>query len=244
MWTIALDADGDVTDAQVERARVRSRAQARLRGRAAARSRRLPPGRRSPCCETIGELRIAQEAERGGVSLPMPAQEIDVADDRWPARVPRDAAGRVVERPALAAHRLRRRVDHGRRARSASCARCRRPRSTPYAGCVVRRGRWGSTGPTRWATPSSSARSTRRSPAAGGDGGGVHVAAARSRVRRLPRPPSRPDRARGAGLVVRPCHGAAAPAGRPLRAGDLRGAVRRASRCRRGCSTGWTSCRT
>ena len=42
-----------------------------------------PAGSTLALLRTIGELRIAQEAERGGVSLPMPAQEIDVADDRW-----------------------------------------------------------------------------------------------------------------------------------------------------------------
>ena len=42
-----------------------------------------PAGSTLALLRTIGELRIAKEAERGGVSLPMPAQEIDVADDRW-----------------------------------------------------------------------------------------------------------------------------------------------------------------
>jgi exoribonuclease R len=42
-----------------------------------------PDGSTLALLKTVGELRIAQEVERGGVSLPMPAQEIDVQDERW-----------------------------------------------------------------------------------------------------------------------------------------------------------------
>ena len=83
MWTIRLDADGcdDATP--------------RWSGRGCGRGQRLdyesvqreidqaPAGSTLALLQTVGELRIAQEAERGGVSLPMPAQEIDVEDDRW-----------------------------------------------------------------------------------------------------------------------------------------------------------------
>jgi len=82
VWTIALDADGDVTGAKVERARVRSREKLdyvgvqRQIGQAQA-------GSTLALLETVGKLRMAKEAERGGVSLPMPAQEVDLADDRY-----------------------------------------------------------------------------------------------------------------------------------------------------------------
>jgi exoribonuclease R len=82
VWTIALDADGDVTEAKVVRARVRSREKLDYAGvqqhidQAAA-------GSTLALLRTVGELRIAKEAERGGVSLPMPAQEIDLADDSY-----------------------------------------------------------------------------------------------------------------------------------------------------------------
>ncbi len=80
VWTITLDADGDVTDARVERARVRSRAKLDYAG-VQHQIAQAAEGSTLALLRTIGELRIAKEAERGGVSLPMPAQEIDVADD-------------------------------------------------------------------------------------------------------------------------------------------------------------------
>jgi len=82
VWTIRLDADGAPRAATVERARVRSRrrldyesVQREIDGAAA--------GSTLAVLKTVGELRIAQETARGGVSLPMPAQEIDMEDDRW-----------------------------------------------------------------------------------------------------------------------------------------------------------------
>ena len=82
LWTIRLDATGELLDARVERARVRSTQRldyAAIQpeiGRAAA-------GSTLALLETVGELRLAKEAERGGVSLPMPEQDIDVVGDRW-----------------------------------------------------------------------------------------------------------------------------------------------------------------
>ncbi len=79
VWTIALDAAGAMTSARVERARVRSRA--RLDYVAVdARLADEPEGSTLALLKVVGELRIGQEAARGGVSLPMPAQEIDVED--------------------------------------------------------------------------------------------------------------------------------------------------------------------
>jgi exoribonuclease R len=81
VWTIALDADGDVTEAKVERARVRSREKLDYAS-VQQHIDQATPDSTLALLKTIGELRIAKEAERGGVSLPMPAQEIDIADDR------------------------------------------------------------------------------------------------------------------------------------------------------------------
>ena len=81
VWTIALDADGDVTEAKVERARVRSRQKLDYVG-VQRELGHAPPGSTLALLEVVGTLRIAKEAERGGVSLPMPAQEIDVEGDR------------------------------------------------------------------------------------------------------------------------------------------------------------------
>jgi exoribonuclease R len=82
VWTIRLDAAGRTTSASVERARVRSRQ--RLDYESVQREiNRAEQGSTLALLRAVGELRVAQEAERGGVSLPMPAQEIEVTDDQW-----------------------------------------------------------------------------------------------------------------------------------------------------------------
>ena len=81
VWTIGLDSDGDVTETKVERARVRSREKLDYAS-VQQHIDQAASGSTLALLRTIGELRIAKEAERGGVSLPMPAQEIDIADDR------------------------------------------------------------------------------------------------------------------------------------------------------------------
>ena len=82
VWTIRLDATGAVLDARVERARVRSRQRLDYVG-VQPQVEQAPEGSTLALLKTVGELRLAQEAARGGVSLPMPAQEIDVEDGRW-----------------------------------------------------------------------------------------------------------------------------------------------------------------
>jgi exoribonuclease R len=79
VWTIRLNAGGDVTDAKVERARVRSRERLDYVG-VQRQIDQAPSGSTLALLETVGKLRMAKEAERGGVSLPMPAQEIEMAD--------------------------------------------------------------------------------------------------------------------------------------------------------------------
>jgi exoribonuclease R len=82
LWTIKVDATGEGTDITVERARVRStakldyeRAQKVIDDGSASESLQL--------LAEVGKLRLAREAGRGGVSLPLPEQEIDVSDDTW-----------------------------------------------------------------------------------------------------------------------------------------------------------------
>ncbi len=82
LWTIDLDAKGDSTKVEVERARVKSRArldyvgvQAQLDSGTADESLML--------LRVVGELRLDRERERGGVSLQLPEQEVKVADDGW-----------------------------------------------------------------------------------------------------------------------------------------------------------------
>jgi len=82
VWRIGLDARGTITAATVERARVKSRAKLSYDGVQAE----IDAGTADEMfgiLEEIGTLRIQQEADRGGVSLPRPEQEIVIDDDTW-----------------------------------------------------------------------------------------------------------------------------------------------------------------
>jgi len=82
VWRIGLDARGTITEATVERARVRSRAKLSYVGVQAD----IDAGTADAMfaiLEEIGTLRIRQETERGGVSLPRPEQEIVIEDGTW-----------------------------------------------------------------------------------------------------------------------------------------------------------------
>ncbi|MDO7867123.1 RNB domain-containing ribonuclease [Nocardioides jiangxiensis] len=82
LWTITLDAQGNQTDAKVERALVTSRAKLSYDGVQGD----IDAGTADPVfglLKEVGELRLALEAERGGVTLPIPEQEIDVDGDTW-----------------------------------------------------------------------------------------------------------------------------------------------------------------
>jgi exoribonuclease R len=82
LWTIAVDATGEGTDVKVERALVKSRAklsydevQAAIDGGTADEVFTV--------LKEVGQLRMEREAARGGVSLPLPEQQIDITGDRW-----------------------------------------------------------------------------------------------------------------------------------------------------------------
>ncbi|MDQ4052292.1 MAG: RNB domain-containing ribonuclease [Actinomycetota bacterium] len=82
LWTIQVDETGEGTDVVVERARVRSTAQ--LTYDEAQRS--IDDGTAGEVLQLlkeIGELRIRRDAVRGGVSLPLPEQEVDIHGHRW-----------------------------------------------------------------------------------------------------------------------------------------------------------------
>jgi exoribonuclease R len=94
LWTLRLDAGGEMTDADVVRARVRSRqqldygqAQAEIDGGSAREALAL--------LAVVGRSLESRERERGGVSLPLPEQEIVPADDGWllEFRAPRPVEG-------------------------------------------------------------------------------------------------------------------------------------------------------
>jgi exoribonuclease R len=79
VWSLALAADGTVTESRVERARVQSREQLDYESL----QRRGDGDELYALLKEIGERRIALEVARGGVNLPMPAQEIVIEGDRW-----------------------------------------------------------------------------------------------------------------------------------------------------------------
>ena len=86
LWTITLDATGEGTDVTVERARVRSRRQLSYDEVQRAIDDGTVDGPLKELVDLlreVGELRLQREADRGGVSLPLPEQEVDVDGDRW-----------------------------------------------------------------------------------------------------------------------------------------------------------------
>jgi VacB/RNase II family 3'-5' exoribonuclease len=87
LWTHKLDATGEGTDTFVERALVRSRAKLSYEG-----VQKMFDGEgfgdtdyaeSLQLLKEIGEKRIALEAARGGVNLPLRDQEISVQGDQW-----------------------------------------------------------------------------------------------------------------------------------------------------------------
>ena len=82
LWTIRLDADGEQVDADVRRALVRSTEQLTY----VEAQRRIDAGEGPETLALlaqVGPARLAREAARGGVSLPIPEQEVVVEGDRW-----------------------------------------------------------------------------------------------------------------------------------------------------------------
>ncbi|MDE2248570.1 MAG: RNB domain-containing ribonuclease [Xanthomonadaceae bacterium] len=82
LWTIDLDGSGEGVAVDVRRARVRSRAKLDYAGV----QRLIDAGAADPMwavLREIGELRKQREQARGGVSLPLPEQEVEVVDGRW-----------------------------------------------------------------------------------------------------------------------------------------------------------------
>jgi exoribonuclease R len=82
LWTIELDHAGETAGIDVRRARVRSRAKLDYAGVQQA----IDAGHADPMwavLRRIGELRRERERARGGISLPLPEQEVSVVDGRW-----------------------------------------------------------------------------------------------------------------------------------------------------------------
>ncbi len=82
LWTIDLDAGGEIGAADVRRARVRSRARLDYAGV----QQQLDAGTADPLCtllREVGELRKRREQARGGINLALPEQEISVVNGHW-----------------------------------------------------------------------------------------------------------------------------------------------------------------
>ena len=82
LWTITMDGESARTDVQVERALVRSRAQLDYPGV----QKQIDDGTADESLmllKEVGELRLKREAARGGVSLPLPEQEVDTGGSEW-----------------------------------------------------------------------------------------------------------------------------------------------------------------
>ena len=93
VWTIDLDADGAATSTRVERATIRNRAALSFTDV----QRQVDSGTADEplvLLREIGTMRRALEAERGGISLDLPAQEVDAGRRQLHARLPRAAPGR------------------------------------------------------------------------------------------------------------------------------------------------------
>src|SRR4051812_10138146 len=79
LWTITMDGEGARTDVQVERARVRSRARLDYPGV----QQEIDAGTADESLmllKELGELRIKREQARGGISLPLPEQEVSTGE--------------------------------------------------------------------------------------------------------------------------------------------------------------------
>ncbi len=82
LWTIELDGSGGIVSTDVRRARVTSRAKLDYAGV----QQRIDAGIADPMwavLREIGEWRKQCEQARGGISLPLPEQEISVDDGHW-----------------------------------------------------------------------------------------------------------------------------------------------------------------
>lgn len=82
LWTIDLDRDGEGVAMDVRRALVRSRGRFDY-GELQARIDAGHAGSVWAVLREVGELRIERERRRGGISLPLPEQEIRVEQGQW-----------------------------------------------------------------------------------------------------------------------------------------------------------------
>ena len=82
VWTVDLDASGDIQAVHLERARVRSRAKLNYEGvQADADAGRLPDS--IAALPELGALLVERGLERGAINLPLPEQDIEPEGTGW-----------------------------------------------------------------------------------------------------------------------------------------------------------------
>ena len=118
--------------------------QARLRQRPARDRRRQRRRDACSCSRRSASSGWSARPRRGGISLPLPEQEVDIEGDQLVAGVPLADPGRELERPDLAAHRLRRRVADGLRPgrpapHPSAAGPTRRTTAAPHGACPPHR---------------------------------------------------------------------------------------------------------
>jgi exoribonuclease R len=82
LWTVTMDGESARTDVEVERALVRSRAKLDYAGV----QKQIDDGTADESLmllKELGELRLKREQARGGISLPLPEQEVDTVGAEW-----------------------------------------------------------------------------------------------------------------------------------------------------------------
>jgi exoribonuclease R len=85
LWTIDLDKSGEGTKVEVERAQVKSRGRWDYAGVQKVIDEGSADGSSAvfTLLKEVGLLRLRREQERGGISLPLPEQEVDVSGAGW-----------------------------------------------------------------------------------------------------------------------------------------------------------------
>ena len=226
LWTIHLDETGEGTDVHVERARVRSTAKLDYAGVQQA-IEDGTAGDSLALLKEIGELRLKREAARGGISLPIPEQEVEVSGDVWRLEfrslIPAEnwnAQISLLTGFAAASLMVYARVGLLRTLPPPDPHDVQRLHRTARALHID----W----PAEQLYPDFVRALDPGKPNRGGDGHRVHPPAPRQRVRRVRRRGARPDPIHAA-LASEYAH-VTAPLrrlGRPLRRRDLHRAVRR-----------------
>ena len=241
LWTIELDASGEGIAVDVRRARIRSRAKLDYAGV----QREIDGGKAGPMwavLREIGELRKQREQRRGGVSLPLPEQEIRIEDGQWTlefrARHPvEDWNEQISLLTGMAAAHLM--VEHGvgllRTLPEAD------PRDLARLHRTAHRAghRLAAIAQLSGFHPFAGSRQSARR----GDDDRLHHGAARRRLRRLRRRRAGTLAAFRARRAIHPRHRAVAAAGRSLHRRNLRGVVRRQAGAAMGAGRRCRDCR-